>query len=158
MECWDRRREEYQDARRRARGCARADLPEVDWSIGHETFASSYHGRSPLRLSVLRSEFGSYSPRLAPTAGDNPPESPEDGCPGAWYRSPFAVSVSKYLRQSDANGGRVENLLLRDADRFVIEAVTHYERESARHQAHWYEVDARKAEDDAKRREKGQRR
>lgn len=47
-----------------------------------------------------------------------------EGCPGAWYRSPFVVSVLRYTRRPDGNGGRVPNRLLdRCDDDLVIEAV-----------------------------------
>lgn len=47
-----------------------------------------------------------------------------EGCPGAWYRSPFVASVLRYTRRPDGNGGRVPNRLLdRCDDELVIEAV-----------------------------------
>lgn len=53
-----------------------------------------------------------------------PPEDPEDGCPGAWYRTPFVGSLLKYRRRPDGNGGRVSNRMLDlCCDELVIEAV-----------------------------------
>lgn len=55
---------------------------------------------------------------------DRPLEPVENGCPGAWYRSPFAESVLRYRRRPDGNGGRIPNRLLELCeDELVIEAV-----------------------------------
>lgn len=57
-------------------------------------------------------------------AEERPPEEPENGCPGAWYRTPFLESVLRYRRRLDGNGGRVSNRLLDlCTDEVVIEAV-----------------------------------
>lgn len=74
-----------------------------------------------------------------------PGEPAEAGCPGAWYRTEFVGSLMRYYRPGDGNGGRVENLDLRDCtDSLVREAVRalefyenaamskHYEDERAR--------------------------
>lgn len=57
-------------------------------------------------------------------AEQHPPEDPEDGCPGAWYRTPWVASVLRYRRRPDGNGGRVPSRLYDTcADELVLEAV-----------------------------------
>ena len=47
-----------------------------------------------------------------------------EGCPGAWYRTPFFDSVARYKRRSTEGGGRVANPRLdRCDDDVVLEAV-----------------------------------
>lgn len=47
-----------------------------------------------------------------------------DGCPGAWYRSPFVESVLRYRRRPCGDGMRLPNRLLDLCDdELVIEAV-----------------------------------
>lgn len=55
----------------------------------------------------------------------HPPEDIEaEGCPGAWYRTPFVASLLRYVRRGDGKGGRVTNRFYDDCDdRFVIECV-----------------------------------
>ena len=151
MHCWDSRREEYDDTRRATRACVRPDLPAVKPSPSLEQFAAGYHGRAPVRLSVVREEFGEWGKRLPPNVDRTPPESPAEGCPGAWYRSPFVASLRPYLRLGDSNGNRVDNLLLRDAPSLVLEAVTEYEAEASRHTAHWHAIEQAQWEADRKR-------
>lgn len=58
----------------------------------------------------------------------HPLETHEEGCPGSWYRSAFALSVIPYLRNLH-QGGYSENLrLTRCTDRLVLDAVAYYER------------------------------
>ncbi|HEY8378998.1 MAG TPA: hypothetical protein VIK91_21045 [Nannocystis sp.] len=65
-----------------------------------------------------------------------------DGCPGAWYRTPFVASVLRYARRVDGNGGRVPNRLLDLCDdELVIEAVEALE---AAEDAWRYERDAQR--------------
>lgn len=60
---------------------------------------------------------------------DRPHEDIErEGCPGAWYRTPFVASLQPYMRRFDANDGRISNPLLdRTSDRLVLEAVAYLE-------------------------------
>lgn len=55
-----------------------------------------------------------------------PLEDPEEiGCPGSWVRSPFVISVLRYYRRRDENGGRVPNPKLDHCDDpLVHEAIT----------------------------------
>ena len=79
--------------------------------------------------------------KVLPTDDKHPKESHEDGCPGAWYRCAFVLSLHKYERlQTDA--GFSENLLLtsRSDDRLLLEAITYYERERMRARAKDQEV------------------
>lgn len=79
--------------------------------------------------------------KLLHTDPPHPLEDHEDGCPGAWYRCNFVLSLHKYERlQTDA--GFSENLLLtsRSDDRLLLEAITYYERERMRARARDQEV------------------
>lgn len=53
-----------------------------------------------------------------------PPENIEDeGCPGAWYRTPFVESLLRYRRRPCEGGARVANAFLdRCQDELVLEA------------------------------------
>jgi hypothetical protein len=55
----------------------------------------------------------------------HPPEDIDaEGCPGAWYRTPFVASLRRYLRRSDGKGGRVNNRFYDTCDdRLVLECV-----------------------------------
>lgn len=76
------------------------------------------------RLRVLREE------------PDYPNESHDDGCPGAWYRSPFVDSLHRYERLL-TDAGFSDNLLLsRSDDRLLLEALHYYEREKLAARAH----------------------
>lgn len=73
--------------------------------------------------------------------GDSSPEDPErpersdEGCPGGWYRTAWALSVFRYLRPV-AEGVYSPNLLLDQSnDPLVIEAVTYFEHQQMRWRA-----------------------
>lgn len=52
-----------------------------------------------------------------------------EGCPGAWYRTPFIESLLRYRRRPCDGGGRVANPLLdRCADEWILDAVAELER------------------------------
>jgi hypothetical protein len=74
---------------------------------------------------------------------DEPVESPEDGCPAGWARSPFADSVARYVRVRTKDGGRVPNRFLDDPGTpwQVWEAVHYFESEQDRWHAYRDEVD-----------------
>jgi hypothetical protein len=91
---------------------------------------------------------------LAPMSGDYPREPSADGCPGGWYRTPFASSVLRYSRRRTDAGGRVDNGLLRDADALIWEAVLELELEQERAHAYANERARAIAEREAKRRAK----
>jgi hypothetical protein len=81
-----------------------------------------------------------------------PREDIEDGCPGAWYRTPFVDSVDRYTRDSVKGGGRVDNPFFTSAPWQVQAAVIHLEREEARCRAYIDGVVAdRRAVEDKKR-------
>lgn len=108
-------------------GCTRHDLEPVEWDVDIAQVCSSYHGRHP----------GDVQPqepwKSFPFPADQPRENPADGCPGGWYRSPFALSLIRYLRHRDEHGGRVSNHLLdRCDDPLIHDAVLYYEREHDR--------------------------
>ena len=59
-------------------------------------------------------------------------EDPADGCPGAWYRCGWALSVAHYQRPQ-TGGVYSEGLRLRGVtDGLLLEAVAYYEQECAR--------------------------
>lgn len=63
---------------------------------------------------------------------ESPFEPPENGCPGAWYRSPFIDSVWPYMRRRTEAGGRVSNPRFDSADWLVQAAVLLQEVEEER--------------------------
>jgi len=79
-----------------------------------------------------------------------PPEDWRQGCPGAWIRSPFNYSFSRYARGRDDNGGRVQNHHLDSCkDWLVIDGVHYFEREENRRIAFhekvaWEAIDAKR--------------
>lgn len=79
--------------------------------------------------------------RRAGDRGDpkTPPESCEDGCPGAWYRCAFAESVSRYERTIMRDAIASNPLLDRCDDPLVLEAAAYLEHERMRHRNHWSE-------------------
>lgn len=79
--------------------------------------------------------------KLLPTDAPRPVEDHDDGCPGAWYRCAFVVSLHKYERLLTEHGFS-DNLLLssRSPDRLVLEALGYYEREKLRARARDQEV------------------
>lgn len=58
---------------------------------------------------------------------EHPPEPFTEGCPGAWYRSPFLQSLIRYMRQEN----RSNPLLDRCDDPLVHAAIVEYERQCA---------------------------
>lgn len=79
--------------------------------------------------------------KILPTDDKHPKESHDDGCPGAWYRCGFVLSLHKYERLLSEHGFS-ENLLLssRSDDRLLLEALSYYEREKLRARARDLEV------------------
>ena len=79
--------------------------------------------------------------KVLPTDPPYPIEDHDDGCPGAWYRCAFVVSLHKYERLLTEHGFS-ENLLLtsRSDDRLLLEALGYYEREKLRARAKDHEV------------------
>lgn len=75
---------------------------------------------------------------------DSPFEPSENGCPGAWYRSPFIDSIWPFTRRRTKDGGRVPNPKFDAADWLVQEAVACYEQEEERAIAYVNEVAAQR--------------
>ena len=68
---------------------------------------------------------------------DTPGEWNTEGCPGAWYRSAFALSVAHYERML-SDGGFSENLALsRSEDRLLLEAASYLETQRIRARNHY---------------------
>lgn len=64
----------------------------------------------------------------------------EEGCPGAWYRTPFVESLLRYYRRRDDQGNRVPNPALdRCEDHLVHEAVLELEHHEDAWRAEWDE-------------------
>lgn len=106
----------WRDDVRSARACKLPGLPIVDCKPSADqllmpTFGSAYRGRYPDRAlsgtTILGLPIG--DPPFAPN-WEKPPEDPEDGCPGAWYRTPWVDSIDKYTRSRDDHGGRNDPL------------------------------------------------
>ncbi len=77
-----------------------------------------------------------------PVYGANPCEEPkethDEGCPGAWYRTRFVRSLIPYERVSSSDGVLSENIRLsRCDDPLVIDAVQYLEIERARARSHF---------------------
>lgn|GEM_PF-4537582 len=67
-------------------------------------------------------------------------EDHDEGCPGGWYRSRWALSVLPYQRPY-SQGTFSENIRLsRSHDPLVLEAVEYHEQETLRAQAHYLEL------------------
>lgn len=110
-------------ARRAAERCALPGFPQRRWS------PSSGSGYFMGRLPIYGERPDEY-----------PPETHEDGCPGAWYRSRFVRSLIPYERTASGDGVLSENLRLsRCDDLLVLDAVQYLETERARARAHWRE-------------------
>lgn len=98
----------------------------------------------PERVWEPATPHGSYMGRLpiihGPDASERPPETHEEGCPGAWYRSRFVLSLIPYER-AVSEGVYSDNVLLsRCNDPLVIEAIHYLEMERARARAHHLEL------------------
>lgn len=107
---------------RRRWNCALPGYPSTRWQNAYEG-PSVYMGRLPV--------YGQEAAELYDPL--HPPENHSEGCPGAWYRCPFALSVLRYQRLL-TDGGFSDNLFLsRTDDRLVIEATQYLETERLRY-------------------------
>jgi len=92
------------------RNCARPGFDRRQWS--GELVQLVWMG-APERLDIDERGAEKY-----------PREDPDEGCPGAWYRTPFVESVLRYWRSRDASGAHQKSRLLEMCtDELVIEAV-----------------------------------
>lgn len=76
-----------------------------------------------------------------------PHEDPyEMGCPGAWYRSPFVLSLMRFYRDRDQQGNRIANPALDHCeDPLVHEAIVLLERYEESAIGEWlYQIHARR--------------
>lgn len=103
--------------------CALPGFPERQW--GPTNGAGAYMGRLPILYG--------------PQASEEPPETHDDGCPGAWYRCGFVHSLMPYERSCSGGVYSANPLLDRTDDPLVIEAIQYLERERARARAHYDE-------------------
>lgn len=70
---------------------------------------------------------------------NRPLEPIDEGCPGAWYRTPFAQSLDIYLPTPGSNG-QMESPLISEAPRLVVEAVQLFKRHRALVEGWYMEV------------------
>lgn len=63
---------------------------------------------------------------------ERPPEDPDDGCSGAWYRTAFIDSVDRCARRRTQSGGRIPNPRFDAADDLTQAAVLYLEDEEER--------------------------
>lgn len=90
----------------------------------------------PERLWNSPPDGGYYMGHLpiydGPEPSEEPRETHDDGCPGAWYRCGFVTSLIRYERPV-SEGGYSENLhLSRCNDPLVLDAIQYLEHERAR--------------------------
>lgn len=108
----------WNEQQRATYNCSRFDLPKP-------TAKPKKGARLPVYMGGPKDDF------------DRPiPESLKDGCPGGWYRNPFAWSVQRYLRKRSGDGLRSEALFKTD-DPLILEALDlfeQYQDANARHQ------------------------
>lgn len=88
--------------------------------------ANPYMGRHPDRSLAKTYELGRE------VNWERPLEASCDGCPGAWYRTPFVDDLAPYLRRRSEGGARVPNPRFDGADWLVQDAVMCYEDEEER--------------------------
>jgi len=116
-----RRGDIFDYGKRKNYRCTRYDLPEVEWDLTLRSH-TPHMGREKLyKLSRERNYYGrDFNWEL-------PPEDPTEGCPGGWYRSPFAISLYRYLRTPLVGGGWTSNGFYDQADDLIKAAVHYYE-------------------------------
>lgn len=121
------RRDGWDDHARSLHGCTRVDLEPVAWDVDVKRIAAQgWMGAPHLPLHITAIRGRAINPR-------EPWESPEQGCPGGWYRSRFVASVNPYVRARCEGGARVEHLLLaRTDDEFLLQCVLVVEHEQDR--------------------------
>jgi hypothetical protein len=137
------------DDMRSARGCTLHGVHPVE----RKPTAKLYQIKTPAG-QTLSAYMGHYPDRTlagttvlgVPQFPDSPFEPPENGCPGAWYRSPFIDSLWPFMRRRTKGGGRVPNPKFDSADWFVQEAVAYYEQEEERCIAYIREIEATRAQ------------
>jgi hypothetical protein len=128
------------------RGCTLHSAPRVRWDVSARELlqlpstgairAGLYRGRLPDPALAGQRILG------FPIMPDEPFEDPTDGCPGGWYRSPYADSVARYRRRRVENGARVPNPLFDRAAWQIQAAAMWYEHEQERFSAYRSRVDA----------------
>lgn len=141
---------EWRDEVRSARGCTlgpphvhAVERRPTAKALLMPTFGSAYRGRYPDRS--VREVLG-YPVGPDGIPYERLPEDPADGCPGAWYRTPFIDSVDPYARRRTRDGGRVRNPRFDGADWLIQEAVLYLEDEEERAIAYAEKVQADRIE------------
>lgn len=111
---------DWEPIERAARGCSRADLPAVQWDVSRDRvcFHLGRH-KEPSLIGKADSTTGPW---------DAPFEDPAEGCPGGYAICPFVLSVLRFYRRRDKQGGRVPNPLFERADWLTQTAVMFLEQ------------------------------
>lgn len=101
--------------------CALPGFSEANWGPA-DSAPREYMGKLPV---VGNDEIAACVER--DENPDAPPDTHEDGCPGAWYRCGFVRSLIKYERLLGDSVFSSNVLLDRCTDRLVIEATQYIE-------------------------------
>jgi hypothetical protein len=122
---------EWNDQARAERGCTLYGAPPVApkpkaAALYQLRIGSPYMGRYPDPSLAGTEVLG------IPQRPGSPFEPPENGCPGAWYRSPFIDSLWPFMRRRIPGGGREDNPRFKRAHWLIQDAVMHYEIEEER--------------------------
>lgn len=126
---------------RSARGCTLHGVEPVERKpkaakLYQITHATPYMGRYPDQSLAGTLVLG------VPQKVETPYEPPENGCPGAWYRSPFIDSLFPYMRRRTSDGGRVQNPRFDSAHWQTQNAILEFETEEERAHAYAQQVSA----------------
>lgn len=125
---------------RASRGCARADLPAVEWDVSADRLAH-YLGRPADPKLEAELQFGTWR---------HPHEDIDGGCPGSWRRLPIVADVVRFARKRTGDGGRVPNpffdrLADDPANDLLLEAVMFFEAQEDAAIGHWKAAQAEEA-------------
>lgn len=120
-----RRGAELVHEERAARHCALPGFDTRTWHRAPERLYPIHMGRRP-RYDL---SLGEPDPEGKVVNWAKPEEDIfDEGCPGAWYRTPFVLSLLRYYRRPCGDGGRVANTLLdRCADEWIHDAIRELE-------------------------------
>ena len=116
---------EWRDDVRASRACGLPGVHPVaprptDEGLYQLQIGTAYMGRHRDRSLEGKFHFGHR------IIWERPYEDPEDGCPGAWYRTRWVDSVFPYLRRRTDGGGRVPNPRLDRCEDWLIESAVMY--------------------------------
>lgn len=108
------------------RRCALPSVNRGTWANDEEVVLVPIHLGAPPRFDREGKDADPSEPHLRDWY--KPLEPTDEGCPGAWYRTAFMVSLLRYYRARDEHGGRVSNPALdQSTDHLVHEAIRELE-------------------------------